>query len=321
MILEQPAERDTVKYLSPVQFRNRFWQLLTSVTSYLSTKDFEIVTETGVLRLIPDVPQHLDMYHKGPNIEIFMLWSSNNENDKFGISVDVTPAIRLLNSIPETAGLNTERVGRYIQTSARDISDVLLIPTINLECKRGEMSDIDSKLCWRYSFSILETHIIRTMRSEHKQCLRFLKHLKSNPKDGAEQMQELGLDVDMSQITAITIGLYHSSEEMKLLPTYRLKMVVLDHDERCISTTKTTAICLLEILDLLQQRILDRFLPIYFLPSKNAWSKSPVALLETSIEKIIALFQTMMREKYYSFEKFFESFKEVQAYVTDRDGV
>ena len=252
-----------ITYLSPVKFRNRFWQLVTAVATQLSKQNVVIETKTGQLKLVDDVPQHLDMYEKGPNIEIFMIWTSADEHQKFGISVDVTPALRIFDSIPDTVGVDFGRLQRYLQNDGSSNSDVLVIPTINLERKHGEQTDIAQKLCWKLSFSLLETKIIQNMNPKHRQCLRILKHLKSVQKDGIEQMRELGLNLDADPLSATIIKLQHSQGEMSLLTTYRFKMVVLEHDELCKDEKRSTGACLLEILKLLQQRVYQKFLPFF----------------------------------------------------------
>lgn len=321
LVTDNTAMHGIDKYLSPVKFRNQFWQLVTAVATQLSKQNVTVETKAGNLKLVEDVPQHLDMYDKGPNIEIFMVWTSANKQQKFGISVDVTPALRLLDAIPESVGVDFGRLQRYLQNDENSISDVLVIPTINLECKLGEMADIDRKMCWKLSFSLLETQIIQNMPPEHKQCLRILKHLKSVQKDGVEQMRELGLNLGADPFSSIIIKLLHSQGEMSLLTTYRMKMAVLEHDEICKDGARTSGQCLMAILKLLQQRVNQRFLPFFFIPRKNAWPRGPVVLLESSIDKIIRLFEDIMKETHYSLDWNLEQFKRVQNYVTARDGV
>lgn len=163
LVTENEGQDGIVRYLSPVKFRNRFWQLVTAVATHLSANSVSIVNKAGELSLVKDVPQVLDMYDKGPNIEVFMVWTSADEKQKFGMSVDVTPALRLFDTVPETVGVDLERLQRYLQTSGNSASDVLLIPTINIECRRGGLVDCDEKLCWKLSFSLLETAIIQNM--------------------------------------------------------------------------------------------------------------------------------------------------------------
>ena len=57
------------------------------------------------------------------------------------------------------------------------------------------------------------------------------------------------------------------------------------------------------------------------MPTKNAWSKGPVCLLESSIDTIIRFFTDIVMETQYSFDKILEKFECVQNYVTSRDGV
>ena len=179
LVTDNAGVHKIAKYLSPVKFRNQFWQLVTADATQLLKQNVSIETKAGKLKLVEDVPQFLDLYDKGPNIEIFMVWTSANGQQKFGISVDVTPALRILDTVPETVGVDFERLQSYLQTGGNFSSDVLVIPTINLECKLGELTDIDWKLCWKLSFSLLETQIIQNICPEHRKCLSVLKHLKS----------------------------------------------------------------------------------------------------------------------------------------------
>jgi hypothetical protein len=101
-----------VKYLSPLKFRLQFWNVFTAAATYLSSKNVTVKEGSGELSLVSNIPQFIDMYSKGPNIELHMVWNYDGGQKKFGLSADVTPAIRVLDNIPETIGVDLARLER-----------------------------------------------------------------------------------------------------------------------------------------------------------------------------------------------------------------
>ena len=91
-------------------------------------------------------------------------------------------------------------------------------------------------------------------------------------------MRELGLSLDVEPFSSTIIKLQHSEGEMSLLTTYRINMAILEHDETCKDEPRTSGKCLMAIINLLQQRVFQKYLPIFFIPTKNAWPRGPVVL-------------------------------------------
>lgn len=316
-------ENSSLRYVSPVKFRIRFWNLFTSVAVHISKNKQRISKPMGYLTLVEEVAQHLDMFVKGPNVEIEMIWTSASSGERHGICVDVTPALKVFSDSIPFVGLNYHLLENALVNAGKDFKDIFLIPAVNMDCKLGGHSDPFKKLCWRLSLSTIETEMIRSMDSAHKKCFRILKFLKSNQRDALDNMKQLGLNITADRFSSVVIRMYH--EETHVLTTYMLKAVLLHHNLRCIDESKNIAKCMMEMLSFLNDCIDKRLLTSYFLKDKNLWSQGgsalPVFLLKPSIEKLLGMFTEVIVKKQISFQNFSDKFQDIQSYLTENDGI
>ena len=257
-------------YISPTAFREDFWSYFNAAAVHLMRGGVRIERSSGFLTLFPDLPQHLDLNSTGPNIETAMCWTSASYQERFGISVDVTPVVSISNNIPQSCGVNTQLLHEVTDGNYQ----MRVVPTVNHECENAGLNNFDSMLCWRLSFSVIETSMVQRMKTSHLKCLRLLKYIKGKHGDPLKELEDMGMcGLKEKGLCAITLNLIHHMGDMNLLTTYMMKMAVLHHECQCKEIDENLGSCMLSIINYLRSCAKNSFLPNVFMPEKNSWSR------------------------------------------------
>ena len=310
-------------YISPTAFREDFWSYFNAAATHLMRNGAKIDKNSGSLMFFSDLPQHLDLNSTGPNIETAMCWLSFISGEQLGISVDVTPVVSISNDIPESCGVDMQ----MLHEVTGDCYQMRVVPTVNLECENADLNNFEKMLCWRLSFSVMETGMVQRMKDGHKKCLRLLKYIKGKHGDPLKELEDLGMSGLIEKgLCAITLNLIHHLGDMNLLTTYMMKMAVLSHDLHCKEKEENLGECMLSVVRYLRSCAEDSFLSNVFMPEKNSWSrlsKRPgvgPALMFPIIDKLVKVFEEIADKEHYNYKESFDNFSAVQQELVDSDG-
>ena len=307
-------------YISPTAFRKDFWSCFNVATHLMNLmgNGAKIDKNSGSLTLFSDLP-HLDLNLTGPNMTTVMCWMSSLSGEELGISVDVTPVVTISNDIPQSCGVDMQMLHEVTGGSYQ----MRVVPTVNRECENGNRSNSEKKLCWRLSFSVMETGMVQRMKDIHKKCLRLLKYIKGKHGKPLKELESHEL-IEKGLCTK-TLNLINYLSDMNFLTTYMMKMAVLSHDLHCKEKDENLGECMLSVVGYLRSCAEDSFLSNVFMPGKNSWSnlsKPPgvgPALMFPIIDKLVKVFEEIADKEDYNYKDSFDNFSAVQQELVDSD--
>ena len=306
-------------YITPAAFRQDFWSYFDAAATHLMRNGANINKNSGSLTLFSDLPD-LTLNSTGPNIETAMCWMSSLSREQLGISVDVTPVVTISNNIPESCGVDMQMLHEVTGGSYQ----MRVVPTVNPECENGNRNNSEKKLCWRLSFSVMETGMVQRMKVSHKKCLRLLKHIiKEQHGDPLKELEDLGMSGMIEKgLCAITLNLIQHLADLNIFTTYMMKMAVLSHDLHCKEKEENLGECMLSIVGYLRSCAEASFLSNVFIPGKTSWSRmrSPgvgPSPLFPSLDKLVKVFEDIAAKEDYNYKDSFDNFSAAQQELVD----
>ena len=208
----------------------------------------------------------------GPNAMIEMTWTSESVKTAIDVSADITACI----PCPEYI---TDKWNLAIDPSMK--KNVLMVPPSSSNLYEFESGLGGSEhCCWRLSCTPLEVAAMNAMHEVHRKCYKIMKYIcKGSTGDKINQRD----------------GILAKNHGLKLLSSYMLKNVVMHHNAKCVNSIKSVSICLRQMFDLLLDFHECECLPVFFMPSLNAWSKDNFTK-ETRLPDVIPLFHKTVFE-------------------------